>query len=151
MTSQRPWALLALLAVAFHSTPARADEAAARTAAESIATRMFSELQKPDADRAADAIALEFQLDATGRKRFQAKLRTLIKGAGRLETWALQGLTGLPGGDRYWRAVIVSYHERRPVGWVLSLYRTATGEWTVLDLSFESDDVPGFVARHLPG
>jgi hypothetical protein len=119
---------------------------AALEAVRGIAGRFLAELKGGDAERAADAIALEFSLPDRDRKRFRKRLQALVERAGALEEWAVAGQVTLPGGDRYLRLLLVSYHANRPVGWQLGFYRTAAGQWIILNISFDSDDVPAFLA-----
>jgi len=147
----RAAATLAGLALLLAAAPARADEAAAKQAVEGVLARFFAELEKGDGGRAADAVSLEFRLEDAARKRFRRRLEALVKAAGAAEAWHLVELSGLPAGDRYFSATVVSFHAKRPVAWAFAFYRLADGSWSLLTVGFDSDDVAGFLKQRGPG
>jgi len=109
--------------------------------------RFFTELEKGDSARAADAISLEFQLDDSARKRFRSRLKDLVAVAGVAESWHVVEIGDVAPGDRLYSVLAVSHHAKRPVGWSLSLYRLGDGRWSVLSVGFDSDDVAAFLRQ----
>lgn len=139
------------LAVLLAAAPAAAQDKGAREAVGGVLGRFFAELEKADAARAADAISLEFRLDDAARKRFRSGLESLLGTAGAAESWHLLALDDVPPAGRLYTALVVSHHAKRPVAWTFAFYRLADGAWSLLDVRYDSDDVPGFVRRGTKG
>lgn len=130
----------------------RAPSAEAISAAQKMCTDLFARLKEGKTEAVAEWIVAEtaYTRDSATRLNlrndFKSKLDIALAGPpvspfGKLTGYDLLDESYLPGSDRYFRLVYISYHEGAPLLWEMRFYVKADGKATLNYLTW-SDKNP---------
>lgn len=104
-----------------------------------VADSIFARLEAGEADALAEWITDQLHSEASGTSRlqqlsnFQSQFRMIAQGGpktpfGQMEGFDMIQKTALPGTDRYFRLVYLTYHESIPLVWEFHFYVRSGGD-----------------------